>query len=137
MMIFYTPKVQEMIELLGIPVFIDRSSYEPHPLGRTERIKLYVVLVDREEEAEAFFARQAQVVEDLRDFENTGKTIALFCIYTDGSAVVRSSADYIPGMIEIVGGQYVFEQLPDPESSRSSVSINMEEFYDVEVARII
>ena len=34
-MILHTPKVQEMIEDLDIPVFIDRSSYESHPLGRT------------------------------------------------------------------------------------------------------
>ena len=27
-MILHTPKVQEMLEQLGIPVFIDRSSYE-------------------------------------------------------------------------------------------------------------
>ena len=26
-MILHSPKVQEMIEMLGIPVFIDRSSY--------------------------------------------------------------------------------------------------------------
>lgn len=32
-MILHTPKVQEMIENLGIPVFIDRSSYEMHPLA--------------------------------------------------------------------------------------------------------
>ena len=37
-MILHAPKVQEMIEDLGIPVFIDRSSYEEHPLGRTEWI---------------------------------------------------------------------------------------------------
>ena len=33
-MILHTPKVQEMIEDLDIPVFIDRSSYETHPLGK-------------------------------------------------------------------------------------------------------
>lgn len=38
-MILHTPKVQEMIEQMGIPVFTDRSSYENHPLGRTEWIK--------------------------------------------------------------------------------------------------
>ena len=32
-MILHTPKVQEMIEQMGIPVFTDRSSYENHPLG--------------------------------------------------------------------------------------------------------
>lgn len=35
-MILHTPKVQDMIEQMGIPVFTDRSSYETHPLGRTE-----------------------------------------------------------------------------------------------------
>ena len=62
-MILHSPKVQEMIELLGIPVFIDRSSYENHPLGRTEWIKLYVVLVDKESEAEAFFDTQTAIIE--------------------------------------------------------------------------
>ena len=44
-MIYHTPKVKEMIEDLGIPVLVDRSSYEQHPLGRTEWIKLYAALV--------------------------------------------------------------------------------------------
>ena len=48
-MILHTPKVQEMIEDLDIPVFIDRSSYETHPLGRTEWIKLYGAMMDKEE----------------------------------------------------------------------------------------
>ena len=133
MMISHSPKVKEMLELLGIPVFIDRSSYESHPLGRTEWIKLYAVMMDKEEEAEAFFAQQAQVVEDLKGFENTGKSVAFFYIHTDGSAVVRSTADYVPGMIEIAGGKYVFEELLDPDSDRSSISISMEEFYNAAV----
>lgn len=32
-MILHAPKVQEMIETLGIPVFTDRSSYDSQPLG--------------------------------------------------------------------------------------------------------
>lgn len=47
-MILHTPKVQEMIEQMGIPVFTDRSSYENHPLGRTEWIKVYAEMVDKE-----------------------------------------------------------------------------------------
>ena len=86
-MILHSPKVQEMIELLGIPVLIDRSSYETHPLGRTEWIKLYGVLVDREAEAEAFFDEQAKVIDDLAGFENTEKTIAFFYVNSGGSVV--------------------------------------------------
>ena len=34
----YEELYQEMIEDLDIPVFIDRSSYESHPLGRTTNL---------------------------------------------------------------------------------------------------
>ena len=67
-MILHTPKVIEMIENLGIPVFIEYSSYEPHPLGRTEWVKLYGVLLDREEEADEVFRKRTAVMEELRDF---------------------------------------------------------------------
>ncbi len=128
-MIQHSPKVQEMIELLGIPVFIDRSSYENHPLGRTEWIKLYSVLVDKEEQAEEFFATQAAIIEELKDFENTEKTVAFFYISSDGTVNVRASWDYIASMIEIAGGRYIFQDLSDPESNRSTVSMTLEQFY--------
>ena len=128
-MIQHSPKVQEMIELLGIPVFIDRSSYENHPLGRTEWIKLYSVLVDKEEQAEEFFATQTAIIEELKDFENTEKTVAFFYISSDGTVNVRASWDYIASMIEIAGGRYIFQDLSDPESNRSTVSMTLEQFY--------
>ena len=127
-MILHSPKVQEMIEMLDIPVFIDRSSYESHPLGRTEWIKLYSVLVDKEEEAAAFFDDQAKVIRDLKDFLNTEKTVVYFYMSTDGSAVVRKASDYIPKMIEIAGGRYAFPDLED-ESGKTSIPLSMEEFY--------
>lgn len=128
-MILHSPKVKEMIELLGIPVFVERSSYETHPLGRTEWIKLYAAMLNLEEQAEAFFAEQAAVMDELKGFENTEKTVAFFYVSTDGSVVVRSSSDYVAKMIEIAGGRYVFDELSDGESKRSSVSLTMEEFY--------
>lgn len=128
-MIYHQPKVKEMIELLGIPVFVDRSSYEVHPLGRTEWVKLYSVLVDKEEEAAAFFDEQAAVIEELKDFENTEKTVAFFYISSDGSVNVRATWDYIPAIIQIAGGRYIFDELDDAESSRSTISMTMEKFY--------
>ena len=67
-MILHTPKVQEMIEQMGIPVFTDRSSYENHPLGRTEWIKVYAEMVDKRDEAKEFFDEQAKIISDLKDF---------------------------------------------------------------------
>ncbi len=132
-MILHTPKVQEMIELLGIPVFIEHSSYETHPLGRTEWVKLYAAMVNREAEAEAFFDSQAAIIDELKDFQNTEKTVAFFYISSDGSVVVRNASDYVAGMIEIAGGRYVFDDSLTGESTRSSVSITMEEFYNAAV----
>ncbi len=128
-MIRHTPKVQEMLEMLEIPVFIDRSSYETHPLGRTEWIKVYAAMLDKEEQAEAFFKEQSKVIEELKDFENTEQTVAFFYVSTDGTVVVRKSEEYIPKMIEIAGGRYVFDDLENMENNSASVSISLEEFY--------
>lgn len=128
-MILHTPKVQEMIEALDIPVFMDRSSYESHPLGRTEWIKAYAALINKEAEAEAFFDDQAKVIEDLKDFENTGKTVAVFYINTNGVAVVRKPSDYMAKMIEIAGGKYAFSDVEDESTGGSTIDMTMEEFY--------
>ncbi len=130
-MILHTPEVQEKLEELGITVFIDCSSYEEHPLGRSEWIKVYAELTDRQEEAELFFRAQKDVVDSLAQYENTKKTVAYFYINESGSVVVRKSSDYIPKMIEIAGGHYIFENLgDDEESASSSTNITMEEFYN-------
>lgn len=128
-MIYHCPEVKEMIEDLDIPVLVDHSSYEPNPLGRTEWIKLYGVVCGKEKEAEAFFDEQKSVISDLSEFKNTEKTVAFFYVTTDGKVVVRRSSDYVPTMIEIAGGRYVFKNLSDDED-KASISMTMESFYD-------
>ncbi len=125
-MISHAPKVMELLEMLGIPVFVDRSSYESHPLGRTEWIKLYGVLTGREKEAEAYFAEQ---VEALQEYQSTGLTVAFFYINVHGEAVVRSPADYIPRMIALAGGNYAMADMKAVEQGHASVSVSMEDFY--------
>lgn len=129
-MISHAPEIEDMLIDLGIPVLIDRSSYESNPLGRMEWIKFYGAMVDREDAAETFYASQKKKIEQLDDFENTGKTIAFFYISTDGKAVVRSTTDYIPAMIEMAGGKYAFKGVTD-ESGKSSVPMTIEKFYDI------
>ncbi len=128
MMILHTPQVRELIQLLGIPVFIDRSSSEPHPLGRLEWIKLYGLLADSEAEAEEIFAAQISAVEQLRETQGSGKTVAFFSLKPDGTVTVRGSEDYIVRSIELAGGRYVFDALSGQETN-ASVSISMEDFY--------
>lgn len=129
-MITHSPEVVEMLGNFGIPVLIDYSSYESHPLGRVEWIRFYGALLDKEEEAEQEFARQTAVVESVTSDEKTGKTVAFFYLTSNGLVQVRQSSDYIPKMIELAGGRYIFENLGDPDSARSTVSMQIEEFYD-------
>lgn len=128
-MILHAPKVREMLEQLGIPVLVERSSFERHPLGRTEWIKLYAALLDREREAETFFDGQAAMAEALEAFPNTEETVVFFYISTDGSVVVRGAGDYVARMIELAGGRYVFSDPTSLNGTGSSVTISMEDFY--------
>ena len=57
-MIYHNPDTKEKIEKLGIPVLVDKSSYEKHPLGRMEWIKLYGLLLGKPDEAENFYNNQ-------------------------------------------------------------------------------
>lgn len=128
-MILHNPEVKEKLEELGIKVVIERSSYETHPLGRTEWVKFYGVLLDRQEEAEKAFEEEVAVMDELSEIENTGKTVAFFYINSSGGVVTRKSDDYVSEMINIAGGNYIFENLGDPEKRTSTVNMQMEEFY--------
>ena len=128
-MIGHASEVKDKLEELGIPVLIDLSSSEPHPLGRTEWIRFYGVLLNEEEKADALFRKQKEYLTDVLSAENTGKTAAFFHISSSGRVVVRKSGDYVSKMIELAGGKYVFDSIGDPEKSTSTVTIDMETFF--------
>lgn len=128
-MIYHSPEVKEKLESFGIPVLVERSSYETHPLGRTEWLKLYSVLLGKEEQAEELFAEQAEKLEAVSSEENTGKTVAFFYISSNGYVNVRKSSDYVAKMIELAGGKYIFDDLGDSENALSTMNMQMEEFY--------
>lgn len=130
MMISHSPEVIEMMEDFGIPVMIEYSSYESHPLGRVEWIKFFGALVGKEAEAEEAFAKQVAILEEVAADEKTDQTVAFFFITSNGLVQVRQSSDYVPKMIELAGGKYIFEDLGDPESSRSTMNMQVEEFYN-------
>lgn len=128
-MIYHKPEVKEKLEELGIPVLVEHSSYESHPLGRTEWVKLYGALLGKEDEAEALFEEQASQLKSLENTENTGKTVAFFYINSMGSANVRKSNDYVSKMIELAGGKYIFNDLGTDEEGLSTMNMGMEDFY--------
>jgi iron complex transport system substrate-binding protein len=128
-MILHSPEVTEMLEDFGIPVMIEYSSYESHPLGRVEWVKFFGALVDKEEEAEQIFSEQVKILEEVTSEEKTDQTVAFFYITSNGLVQVRQSSDYIPKMIELAGGKYIFENIGDEKSARSTTNMQVEEFY--------
>ena len=57
-MIYRSPEVIEKLNALGIPVYIDYSSYEPHVLGRLEWIRVYGALFGHEKKAQQWYASE-------------------------------------------------------------------------------
>lgn len=155
-MIYHTPETKEKIEKLGIPVLVDKSSYEPHPLGRMEWIKLYGLLLGKTDEADAFYNEQlasltavpelskmlSSTVPAAREDSTSGSaqnpvasqdspTVAYFYITSSGYANVRRPGDYISKMIEMAGGSYAFADASVSEdSANATMNMQMEAFLD-------
>ena len=128
-MISHSPEVVEKLKEFGIPVMIEYSSYESHPLGRVEWIKFFGALLGKEEKAEQIFEEQTAILDRVSADEKTEQTVAFFFVTSNGLVQVRQSSDYIPKMIELAGGKYIFENLGDSETKRSTVNMQVEEFY--------
>ncbi|MBR2742524.1 MAG: ABC transporter substrate-binding protein [Clostridia bacterium] len=129
LMIDHAADVKDKLSELGITVFTDQSSLEEHPLGRTEWIKVYAAMLDREERAFEVFDAQKEYFKKAESGEKTGETVAFFYISSSGSAVVRKSGDYISKMIELAGGEYVFRDMGDPDTKTSTLTVEMETFF--------
>ncbi len=128
-MILHSPATREQLEALGIPVIVERSSYETHPLGRMEWIKFYALLVGREAEAEAFFDSRTAALDAILGAEGTGRTAAFFYLNPNGYVNVRRPGDYISKMIALAGGVYVPAAAGTEDSALSTVNMQLEAFY--------
>ena len=132
-MIYHCPQVKEQLENLGVPVLVERSSYEADPLGRMEWIKLYGVLTGKEQLAEELLENvsvQADEGQEHSDQTNQGKIVAFFYITSRGSANVRKPGDYVAKMITMAGGTYVPQSAEEEEENAlSTMNMEMEAFY--------
>lgn len=134
-MIYHTPEVREQLEALGIPVMVERSSYETHPLGRMEWIKLYGLLTGKYAAAEQFFNEKAEIFNsmELTDLpQEERQTAAFFYVSPNGYVNIRKPGDYISQMIELAGGKYLFTaaDLEVSENALSTMNIQLEVFYE-------
>jgi len=133
-MIYHSPKTKEQLENLGVPVLIERSSYEKTPLGRLEWIKLYGLLCGKQEQAETFFNQQKDIYEEIAlkqgADETNRKSVAFFYVSSSGYINVRRPGDYISQLIDTAGGEYCLMSLAgEDESALSTLNIQWEDFY--------
>ena len=135
-MIYHTPEVKEQIESFNIPVIVERSSYETHPLGRMEWIKLYGLLTGDYKSAEKVFNEKTEAFDTLSEEdipESEKKTAAFFYITSNGYYSIRKPGDYVSKMIELAGGRYIFtaDDLNVDDNALSTMNIQAESFYDI------
>ena len=128
-MVLHTPEVKEQLEHFGIPVIVERSSYESGPLARMEWIKFYGILLGKEEMAEQVFAEREQEIQPLLDQPSTGKSCAFFSLTSNNLATVRKGNDYVAHMIEMAGGSYVFSDLAENGNNLATMNLPLEDFY--------
>ena len=128
-MIYHTPEVKEQLEQLGIPVMVERSSYESGPLARMEWIKLYGALLGKYEQAVQIFDEKLAQIATALESEPTGKTVAFFSVTTNDLVTVRKGGDYVAQMIEMAGGSYIFSDLAENGNSLSTMNLPLETFY--------
>ena len=133
-MIYHTPEVREKIESLGIPVIVERSSYETHPLGRMEWMKAYGILTGIPEEAERIFSEKTKAFNgiEVKDIpEEERKSAAFFYFTSNGYVNIRKPSDYVPEMIRLAGGRYAFtaDDLKVDENALSTMNIQTETFF--------
>lgn len=128
-MIYHAPEVLEKLRSLGLPVLVELSSYESHPLGRMEWIKLFSALVNKEEEAAAYYDSMLASLEPVMNQEPTGKTVSFFYITTSGGINVRRPSDYVSCAIGLAGCENVSFSEDQADVGNSTMTIQMEAFY--------
>ncbi|MBQ8118204.1 MAG: ABC transporter substrate-binding protein [Lachnospiraceae bacterium] len=128
-MLEHVPEVREQLELLGIHVFEDHSSYEESPMGRMEWIKVYGVLTGHEKEAEEAYEAQKKAFEEGTASEPLDLKVAFFNVTSTGAINIRKPEDYIAKMIRLAGGTYALDGIEAAEGATGTMNIQMEQFY--------
>lgn len=135
-MIYHSPAVREQLISMGIPVLTERSSYESHPLGRMEWMKLYGLLTGDEEKAERVFNEKIKAFSELETEdipEEKRLKAAFFYISSNGYVTIHKPGDYVARMIELAGGKYIFTaaDLNIDDNALSTMNIQLEKFYEI------
>lgn len=130
-MIYRSPEVTEKLNALGIPVYIDYSSYEPHVLGRLEWVRVYGALFGHEEKAQQWYQKERDRIRAIqKTAEKSSPTVVYFYVNASGQIQVRQPNDYISELLELAGARYLAPDMSGLSGSRkSNVTVSLEDFY--------
>jgi len=131
-MILHDPATREKLEQLGIPVIMERSSYEEHPMGRMEWVKVYGCILGMEDEAEKWFDDKDIKFRELNSAEKGEDVkVAYFSFSPNGYINIQAPSGYFAELIRAAGGMYAFtaEDLNADEDDSTTMHISMEQFY--------
>ena len=128
LMILHKPEVIEKLEALDIPVFIDRASGENEPMGRTEWIKAYGVLLGKEKEAKEAFEEQKALYARAAEESPTDRTLACFYINSQGFVVCPCPDSSMAQMIAAAGATYVYPDIETEKNRLSTMKVDMESY---------
>lgn len=120
--------VLDKYEELGIPVIIDGSYKEGSPLAKVEWVKLVGAVLGLDEEAQAYFTSQVDLIESVSSDDPTGKTAAVFYLsLTSDKVYARNGGDYQATMVGLAGGEYIMQ---DYEADSTGIAtLTFEDFY--------
>ena len=104
----------QLTKTCNLRIMRDQSSYESHPLGRTEWIKIYGEIFDMRDKSDAVFNGQVEILIETPSKINVPeaerKTVLIFyTTSTKDTFYVRNAADYVTELVNLGGGKQVAE----------------------------
>ena len=106
----------QLTKTCNLRIMRDQSSYESHPLGRTEwiKIKIYGEIFDMRDKSDAVFNGQVEILNETTSKINVPeaerKTVLIFyTTSTKDTFYVRNAADYVTELVNLGGGKQVAE----------------------------
>lgn len=132
-MLLHSPKTKEQLEQLGIPVLIEYSSYEKHPMGRLEWVRVYGCILGLEEEADRYFAAEDRRFRELsQEIPEQADPPGVACFYfnPNGYVSVQRPGSYVAEMIRLAGGEYFLSADTEEDIAGGSMNLQTDSFYE-------
>jgi iron complex transport system substrate-binding protein len=115
------------LKSMGLKVAVFNDFLETDPLARLEWIKFIAAFYGKDATAKTYFEGVVKKIEDIKNqtvLSSRYTTVIWGSIFM-GTCYVSKGESYVAKMIDMAGGEYVFDDLPGSDT----VNISLEELY--------